>query len=238
MAAGESAVSVPYGGGAFEARLFLPPDEVPAPGILFLHDILGVTRTVAEDCRELAREGFVVLSPNLYSLLGRERYCIRQFFTPASWRNDADQPAIAEVAALLEWLKAHPRVDEKRMGMFGACLSGGYVLHMAKRAEMRAPVFHHHSFGFFGSGFQDRDARRVVNTLQGHFADGDRVFCPKRRAESLRAQLGEKLEFIWHEGVGHGLLSYERANPASRRAWAEMKRFYRENLMPERAAPA
>lgn len=224
-------VSIPYEGGAFEAELHLPPGEGRVPGILFLHDVFGATDFVRTDCRELASEGFAVLSPNLYSLLGRERYCIRQFFTPASWRNDADQPAIREVAALLEWLKAHPRADPTRLGMFGACLSGGYVLHMAKRPEMRAPVFHHHSFGFFGSGFQDRDAREVVNTLQGHFADGDKLFCPRRRAEALKAQLGGRLEFIWHEGVGHGLLSVERANPASGRAWAEMKRFYREHLL-------
>jgi len=225
------ALRVPYDGRAFDAHLYLPETAEPAPGILYLHDIFGVIGGSLGDASDLAGEGFVVLVPDLYSLFGRTKYCIRSFFHPASLTNSAANPALPEIAALVEHLKAHERVDGERLGIFGQCLTGGYVLHMAKRSDMRAPVLNHHSFGVVGTGFPDADAAGVRNTVQGHFVEKDPLFCLKRKSEGLKRQLGDRLEYLWYPGIKHGIRTVERRTPQAAESWEATKRFYRESLL-------
>jgi carboxymethylenebutenolidase len=210
-----------------DVEVYRPAGGEPAPGVLLLHELFGLTSHVRADARALAREGYLVFAPDLYSD-GMGRYCVRFLFSRAAMANTRDAPEAHEIHALLDHLKAHPACNG-RLGMIGMCLTGGFVLQMARRDDLAAPVVYHHSVGRRGSGIPDGDAARVKTLVQGHFVEGDRL-CPRGRVEALAAQLGERLEVNLYAGAGHGLRSAFRHTPAAEEAWQRTLAFFREQL--------
>jgi carboxymethylenebutenolidase len=113
--------------------------------------------------------------------------------------------------------------------MIGMCMTGGFVLQMARRDDLAAPVVFHHSFGVRGTGLADEDAAAVRHVVQGHFAAQDRI-CPRKKFEGLARQLGDRLEMNVYDGVGHGLRSAFRHTPQGEEAWQRTLAFFREQL--------
>ncbi|MEM9490085.1 MAG: dienelactone hydrolase family protein, partial [Myxococcota bacterium] len=196
------------------AELFIPPsaddsegegDAGPWPGVLVLHEIFGLNSNVRADARDLARHGFLTLAPDLYDGHAT-RYCMRMFFSPAALAGRGDFEPAAEIHGCLDYLKDLPQCNGK-LGMIGMCLTGGFVLQMARREDMAAPVVFHHSFGVRRGGMPARDAADVKNVIQGHFAEQDWALCPKSRVKALSRDLGERLECHSYEDIGHGIRS-------------------------------
>lgn len=204
-----------------------PTGRGPWPGVLLLHELFGLTSQVRADARALAREGYLVMAPNLYSD-GMARYCMKHFFSRDALDNRSDAEAVREVHELLDRLKQHPDCNG-RLGMIGMCMTGGFVLQMARRDDLAAPVVFHHSFGVRGTGLADEDAAAVRNVVQGHFAAQDRI-CPRTKFEGLARQLGDRLEMNVYDGVGHGLRSTFRHTPQGEEAWQRTLAFFREQL--------
>jgi carboxymethylenebutenolidase len=210
-----------------DVEIYRPEGKGPWPGILLLHELFGLTSQVRADARHLAREGYLVFAPDLYTD-GMRRYCIKYLFSAEALANKGEGPSVGEIHRLLDVLKAHADCNGK-LGMIGMCLTGGFVLQMARRDDMVAPVVFHHSFGVRGSGIAPADAAEIKHTVQGHFAAGDRL-CPKARVEALGRQLGNKLEAYTYEGVGHGLRSQFRHSEQSAEAWQRTLGFFQEHL--------
>lgn len=222
-------ITVDAGRRAIDAELYLPA-ETPRPGILLLHELFGLDSQVRADARDLARAGYVVLVPDLYSGgVGMRRYCVRMMFSAATLTNRGDTEQIAEVNACMDRLARLPECDGK-LGVLGMCLTGGFALHMARRDDVSAPVVYHHSFGVRGSGISDADASEIDTRVQGHFGGDDRVLCPRARVEALSRQLGDKLEINTYPGTGHGLRSAFRYTPAGEEAWRRTLVFFAEQL--------
>lgn len=222
-------VSVGLGRRAIDAELYMPEGDGPFPGILILHELFGLTSDVRADARHLAREGYLTMAPDLYSGGGMRRYCMRMFFSPDAVLNRSKAPQVREIHQCLDWLKSR-RECSGHLGMIGMCLTGGFVLQMATRDDMAAPVVFHHSFGVAGSGMPAADADRVRHTVLGHFAEQDRMLCPERRIRQLAGQLGERLEAHTYPGIGHGIRSQFRHTPQSTEAWDRTLRFFADHL--------
>lgn len=215
-----------------DATLFrsdIASDKHPVPGILLLHEAFGVTSQIKEDAKELAGLGYGVLVPDLYSETGAARYCIRQFITEAGMKNRSSNPAVHELFHVLDYLETLPCIDRERIGAVGMCLTGGFILHLARRPELKAPVIFHHSLGLAGAGVSPRAAAQVRHTIQGHYVTND-LFCPKARQEALRDLLGDKLDYHLYPGAKHGLRSVDRNTRAGQEAWEKTKAFFAEHL--------
>jgi carboxymethylenebutenolidase len=212
---------------AIDVEIYRPAGQGPWPGVLLLHEMFGLTSNVRADARSLARAGYLVAAPDLYTD-GMRPYCMKFFFSPAALANRADAEPVQEIHALLDALKAMPDCNGK-LGMIGMCMTGGFVLQMARRDDLAAPVVFHHGFGVRGSGLSDADAAAVRGPVQGHFAGDDRI-CPRAKVEALSRQLGDRLEVNMYEGVGHGLRSAFRHTPQSDDAWQRTIAFFREHL--------
>lgn len=210
-----------------DVEIYRPAGRGPWPGVLLLHELFGLTSQVRADARALAREGYLVLAPDLFTG-GSRRYCMKLFFSRDALANRSDTEAVREIHALLDRLKAHPDCNG-RLGMIGMCLTGGFVLQMARRDDLAAPVVYHHSLGVRGSGIPEEDAAEIDTVVQGHFVVGDRV-CPRGRVEALSRQLGDRLEVNLYDGVGHGLRSAFRHTPQSDEAWQRTLAFFHETL--------
>jgi carboxymethylenebutenolidase len=215
------------GGRSIDVEYYRPTGTGPWPGVLLLHEMFGLTSHVRADARALAREGYLVMAPNLYTG-GMGRYCMKFFFSAAALANRSDTPQAAEIHELLDRLKAEADCNG-RIGMIGMCMTGGFVLQMARRGDIDAPVVFHHGFGVRGSGIADADAAEIDVLVQGHFAGDDRV-CPRAKVEALARQLGERLEVNVYDGVGHGLRSAFRHTPQSDEAWQRTLGFFQEQL--------
>jgi carboxymethylenebutenolidase len=227
----EATLRIPVGTRSVNAMLFSQAGAHRRPGILLLMEFCGVRSWLLEDARDLAAESYAVLVPDLYSDLGRLRFCIRQFFHQAGRTNanETRQEALREVFAILEHLKTLPAVDAERLGALGQCLTGGFALHLARRSDVKAPVVYHHSLGVTGAGIDPADAAEIRQVIQGHFVQPD-PFCPRARQERLCHVLGERLDYHLHPGVGHGLRSVFRNTVEGRLTWQQTKEFFAAHL--------
>lgn len=208
-----------------DLEIYLPA-ETPAPGLLLLHELFGLRDYIREDAQDLASHGYLVHVPNLFTG-GAVRYCVRNLVQTAGRQNRADSGPNLEVHTLLDGLKSDPHCNG-RLGMLGACLSGGFVIQMAKRPDMAAPVLYHHSLGQEGAGVPESESLDTVTRLQGHWARRD-TFCPAARRERLAERLGDRLEAHVYD-MPHGFRSVSRRRPEAPLVWERTLRFFDQHL--------
>jgi carboxymethylenebutenolidase len=212
---------------AVEVEVYVPEASGPAPGILLLHELYGMRDWYREDAADLASRGYLVYVPALYTGIGVLRYCIRAAVLEAGRHNRADSQLNQEVHRLLDSLKADPRCNG-HLGMLGACLTGGFVLQMARRPDMLAPVVYHHAFGTKGAGILEEDSLESVQRLQGHYAQSDWL-CPAARRTRLKERLGDRLEAHVYD-MPHGFRSFSRSRPDSALVWSRTVAFFDTHL--------
>lgn len=196
------------------------------PAILLLHELFGILDVYREDAQDLADRGYLVYVPNLFSG-GAVKYCIRAMVSKAGRINAADSEVNQEIHVLLDALKADPR-SNGRLGMLGQCLTGGYVIQMAKREDMLAPVVYHHSLGIQGAGVPNNESLDEVRILQGHWATVD-PFCPATKRNKLIQQLGDRVEAYTYNML-HGFRSVSRGLPEAKVVWQRTVDFFEREL--------
>ena len=183
------------------------------PAILLLHELFGILDVYREDAQDLADRGYLVYVPNLFK---------------AGRINAADSEVNQEIHVLLDALKADSR-SNGRLGMLGQCLTGGYVIQMAKREDMLAPVVYHHSLGIQGAGVpKNNESLDGVRILQGHWATVD-PFCPATKRNKLIQQLGDRVEAYTYN-MPHGFRSVSRGLPEAKVVWQRTVDFFEREL--------
>lgn len=197
-------------------------------GILLLHEMMGLLDYYREDAQDLANKGYLVYVPNLYTD-GATKYCIQAMVKVAGMKNKSSSPLNQEIHALMDTLKADTRCNG-RLGILGACMTGGFVLHMAQRDDVHAPVVYHHGLGIEGAGVphEETDNLKKIPVIQGHFANVD-IFCPAKKRKALKNVLGERLEDYYYN-MPHGFRSTARSMSGSKVAWQRTVDFFDEHL--------
>lgn len=209
-----------------DVEVYAPVSTAPAPGILLLHELFGLLDFYRKDAEDLASRGYLVYVPDLFTD-GAMRYCIRAMVTEAGRKNRRDSELNREVHTLLDAVKADPRCNG-RLGMLGQCLTGGFVLQMAQRDDMLAPVLYHHSLGIEGAGVPKEENLDGIRKLQGHWSKLD-PFCPARRRQQVIEALGERVEAYTY-AMPHGFRSVGRALPDSKLVWQRTVDFFTREL--------
>lgn len=214
-----SSVEISVPDGAFYAYL-AEPRSVPAPAVVVVQEAFGVNADLRMTCDELASEGFIAVSPDLY---WRQQPRV-ELSDKTDWPQalalygalDLDK-AVADLQATVEQTRAMTWCTG-RVGVVGFCLGGLLAYLLAARVGVDAGV------GFYGGRTDEflGEAQAVRGPLLLHFGDQDEYIGPAAQKAirdhltplgvEIRTYVGRSHAFARHGGTHFDAEAAEKAN--------------------------
>jgi carboxymethylenebutenolidase len=218
------------------AYLALPRSEGPWPGVVVIHDLLGLGDDIRQQADRLALAGYLALAPDLYS--GRGWRCVLATLRASS---SGRGTAYDEIGAARRWLGDRDDCTG-RVGIIGFCMGGGFALLSAPRYDFAAASVNY--------GDVPRDAAdRLTGAcpIVASYGRRDRML-PGRsgRLEYALGQLGVPHDVKEYPDAGHSFLNRIDVGPvlgslvgvagigydhsASEDAWRRILDFFDEHI--------
>jgi carboxymethylenebutenolidase len=207
-------------GDSVRAWIVYPERNDPAPVVVVIHEIMGLTHWIRAVADRLAAEGFVAIAPDLLTMHGIPTDATgepdRQAATTAIRTLDPDAVQ-RQLRAVAEHAMALPAAMDSYASL-GFCWGGAASFEHATR-------YHHNLIAavvYYGtSPAEETLARARVPVLGLYGGDDERVNATIPRA---RAALGSGYRALIFEGAGHGFLRQQTGRDganlmATEQAW-------------------
>ncbi|HUH13110.1 MAG TPA: dienelactone hydrolase family protein [Longimicrobiales bacterium] len=215
------------------AWVVYPERSDPAPVVLVVHEIYGLTTWIRAVADQLAADGFVAIAPDL--LTGQDVPMTaggepeREAAVAAVRALDADR-VHARLRRVADWGMTLPAATD-RYGIVGYCWGGSTSFEHATRVPALGA-----SVVYYGSSPDVAALSRVQAPVLGLYGGDDaRVNATIPPADSAMRALGKTYEPHTYEGAGHGFLRQQDGRDganmaATRQAWPETVRWLRSHL--------
>src|SRR6266851_10435141 len=193
-------VKFPSGRDTITAYLAYPERKGPAPGVIVIHEIFGMSDFVRQTTEQLAKDGFVALAPDLLSRRGG---------TPPS--TDDARKLIAglnpdtltlDLDGTVAYLKTLKAVRSDRIGVIGFCWGGGQSFRYAtNNPTLRAFVV------CYGPAPDTAALRRIQAKGLGVYAENDaRIDAGLPDLVGALKRTSVSYRYTVYPGVGHAFL--------------------------------
>jgi len=189
-------VSTPHGAGPF-------------PGVVVIQHRGGVDAFTQEMTERIAGAGFVGVAPDLYHRDGPD--CKDP--PPIRRQRLRDASVIQDVNATVEFLRAHPLVDGKRLGIIGFCMGGRVTYLMAAANPVFKAAVPHYGGGILapeGEGPTPFERTAEIHCpILFHFGAEDKNPSPEdmRKLDAELTRHGKLHEFHSYAGAGHAFMN-------------------------------
>ncbi|MFN9719668.1 MAG: dienelactone hydrolase family protein [Planctomycetota bacterium] len=208
------------------------------PGVMVVHQWMGLTDYEKGRCRQLAELGYVAFAVDIYG----------QGIRPTSMQDAAKQSGIYKTDRQLyrhrlnlglTQLKTHPNVAADRVGAIGYCFGGTGVLELARSGAAVSGVVSFHGGLDSPTPADGRNIRSSILVCHG----ADDPFVPQKDIEAFTKELNEAKvdwQMINYSGAVHSFTQPMAGNDNSRgaaynakadkRSWEAMKAIFGEVL--------
>lgn len=213
-------------GEPLEGELAMPSGTAPAPSIVLIQEWWGVNAHMKDVAERLAREGFLVLCPDLYrGKLTKDADEAGRLMNAL----DFDQ-AMSDIDGAAAHLRAHAR-SNKKVAVMGFCMGGALSFGAACRIEGLDAIV-----PFYGIPDASKvDYGKVQAPILAHFAKRD-AWAKPEGAQALKADLegrGRSMRLELYD-ADHAFFNDTRpevyAESEAKRAWATTLEFLRKHL--------
>lgn len=212
------------------------------PGVLVIHEWMGLTDYEQRRARELAQLGYVALAADIYGKGVRPTSREEAAATAGRFRTDR-QLLRARARAGLDALRGVPQVDPARLAAIGYCFGGMAALDLARSgADLRGVVDFHGGL----DTPNPEDARNIRGSVLALIGADDPSIPPEQRLafqEEMR-EAGVDWQMVLYGGAVHAFTNPRSGSDpsqraaynasADRRSWEAMRDFLAEVLAPRR----
>ena len=177
------------GSGSFSGYLALPPSG-RGPGLVIAQEIFGVNKPMRDIADAFAKQGFVVLVPDLFWRLAPN---VELGYTPEDWqkafgyfqRFNVDT-GVDDIQTAITTLREQAFVST-HVGVMGFCLGGKLAYLSACRTDADVAI------GYYGVGIEDAldEARHLHCPLVLHIAQLDK-YCDEAAQDKISRSLGHR----------------------------------------------
>jgi dienelactone hydrolase len=207
----------------------------PRPGVLVVHDWMGLEGYAKTRADMLAKLGYVAFAADIYGKDVRPKNPKEAGALAGKYKGDRALLR-ARVNAALDVLQKQPQVDTKHIAAIGYCFGGTTVLELARSGADIAGIVTFHG----GLDTPTRDAKNIkCKVLLCHGADDPYV--PVTDVTALQDELrSAKVDWqmIYYSGAVHSFTRPDAGNDnskgaaynehADKRSWEAMKDFFAE----------
>jgi carboxymethylenebutenolidase len=218
-----------------------PDTTAPAPGVVLIPDVRGLSEHYRDVARRLAGVGFFTLAVDLYSREGAP--VLADMDAVFCWiQSLPDRRVLADLAAAVDVVAARPEVGGRRVGITGFCLGGQYALMAACTVPRLAACVSWYGMLRYAETNERKPespltmAPRLGCPYLGLFGEEDGLI-PGRDVEELRGILegaGKAFEIVTYPGAGHAFFNDARPDvyhpQAAADAWPRAVAFLRRHL--------
>ena len=184
--------------GSFSGYLAKPEGDGPFPAIVVIQEIFGVNAVMRGICDDLAKQGYLALSPDLFWRIEPGIDITDQ--SEEEWAKafelfnafDVDK-GMVDVQATIDAARKLPGANGK-VGAVGYCLGGQLAYLTAARTDADAAV------GFYGVNLQNltSEASNISKPLMLHIAGKDE-FVPADAQAAIHAGLDNHARVTLHD---------------------------------------